>query len=122
MTQSAAELSKRTPQEVFRHHAQALGNEDLDATAMDYAEDAVVITQDGVIRGKSAIRDFFAAVFRAIPQAKWNVKETYVDNILFLEWTADSMKGSVNDGVDTFIFKDGLIQYQTVRYTLEVKG
>jgi ketosteroid isomerase-like protein len=120
MTQ-ATELSKRTPEEVFAHHAQSLGAEDLDATALDYAEGAYLITQDGVMRGKDAIRGFFAGVFQALPQAKWGVKTTYVENILFLEWTADSRPGSVSDGVDTFIFADGLIQVQTARYTFVSK-
>ncbi len=119
---STTELSKRTPEEVFTHHAQALGAEDLDATIMDYADTAVLISPSGVLRGKDAIRGFFADVFRALPQAKWGVKTTYVENILFLEWTADSARASVSDGVDTFIFKDGLIQVQTVRATIVPKA
>jgi hypothetical protein len=121
MTQTPTDLSKRTPQEVFGHHAQSLGAEDPDATALDYAENAVLITQDGIFNGKAAIREFFVAVFQAIPKAQWGVKTTYVDNVLFLQWTADSTRGSISDGVDTFIFKNGLIQYQTVRYTLVPK-
>src|SRR5207253_11329739 len=106
---SATELSKRTPDEVFAHHIRALGAEDLDATALDYAETAYIITPDGVRRGKDAIRQFFAGTFQVLPQAHWGVKPIFVDNILFLEWTADSKLGSVSDGVDTFIFQDGLI-------------
>ena len=120
MTQFA-ELSKRTPQEIFTHHAQALGAEDLDATELDYADSAYLITPAGVLHGKSAIRAFFAGVFQALPQAQWGVQTTYVENVLFLEWTADSRLGSVSDGVDTFIFADGLIQIQTVRHTLVPK-
>lgn len=120
MTQSA-DLSKRTPAEIFAHHAQALGAEDLDATMLDYADSASLITPDGVLTGKAAIRDFFAGVFQALPQAQWNVKTTYVQNVLFLEWTADSRLASVADGVDTFLFADGLIQIQTVRCALVPK-
>ncbi len=48
MTQStnqpgAADLSKRTPEEIFAHHGQALGAEDLDATVMDFADTAVLV-------------------------------------------------------------------------------
>ena len=120
MTQSA-ELSKCTPEEIFAHHAQALGAEDLDATELDHADSAYLITSSGVLQGKSAIRAFFAGVFQALPQAQWNVKTTYVENILFLEWTAGSRLASVSDGVDTFIFANGLIQIQTARYTLVSK-
>ena len=65
----------RSPQEVFSHHAQALGAEDLEEIVADYSDDAVFITPAGVQRGK--------------------------------------------DGIDTFVFRDGLIRVQTVRYTLE---
>jgi len=121
MTQSTGDLAQRTPQEVFDHHVRALGNEDLDATTLDYAETAYVITPAGVMRGKDDVRQFFAGVFQALPKAQWNVKPIFVDNILFLEWTADSGPASVSDGVDTFIFQDGLIQVQTVRCTVVSK-
>lgn len=118
---SATDLSKRTPQEVFEHHGQALGAEDLDATLLDYAENACLITPSAVMRGKDAIREFFAGLFQALPKAQWGVKTVYADNVLFLEWTGDSARASVSDGVDTFIFQDGLIQYQTVRCTVVPK-
>lgn len=123
MTQSTnqPDLSKRTPEEIFTHHAQALGAEDLDATMMDYADTAILVTPDGVLRGKDAIRSFFDGAFKALPKAQWGVKTIYVENILFLEWTADSTPASVSDGVDTFIFQDGLIQVQTVRCTIVPK-
>ena len=118
---SATDLSKRTPQEVFEHHGQALGAEDLDATLLDYAENACLITPSAVMRGKDAIREFFAGLFQALPKAQWGVKTVYEDNVLFLEWTGDSARASVSDGVDTFIFQDGLIQYQTVHGTVVPK-
>jgi len=126
MTQStnqprAADLSKRTPAEIFEHHGQALGAEDLDATVMDFADTAVLVTSDGVRRGKDAIRNFFDGLFKALPKAQWGLKTIYVDNLLFVEWTGDSARASVSDGVDTFIFKDGLIQAQTVHYTIVPK-
>lgn len=46
----------RTPQEVFQHDAQALGAADLDGIVSDYAEDAVFITPDGILRGKDGVR------------------------------------------------------------------
>jgi stage V sporulation protein SpoVS len=117
MAQTASEIARRTPEEVFNHHVQALGAEDVAATVMDYAETARVITPAGIAQGKDAIGKLFAELFRTLPKAKWGVKTTYVDNILFLEWTADSAPASVSDGVDTFIFKNGLIEIQTVRFT-----
>jgi len=39
-----------------------------------------------------------------------------------LEWAADAAESSAGDGVDTFVFRDGLIHAQTLHYTLQRKG
>jgi hypothetical protein len=121
VSRAATALATQTPQEIFAHHAQALGAEDLEAIVMDYADNACFVTPTGVLRGKDAIREFFAGVFQVLPKAQWGVKTTFADDILFLEWTADSAKSSVSDGVDTFVFQDGLIRVQTVRCTIVPK-
>jgi hypothetical protein len=36
-----------------------------------------------------------------------------------VEWKAVSAGSKVDDGIDTFVFRDGLIRVQTVRYTLQ---
>lgn len=44
--------------------------------------------------------------------------QIYEDDVLFLEWAADSAATRIEDGIDTFVFRDGLVRVQTVRYTL----
>jgi hypothetical protein len=44
------------------------------------------------------------------------------DGIGLLEWTAQSPGGSVSDGVDSYVVRDGLIQAQTIHYTLTPAG
>jgi hypothetical protein len=123
MTQPAAtsNLSQRTPQEVFAHHAETLGAEDLEGILLDYDDTSTIITPEGVTRGKDAIRQLFAGLIRALPKARWTVKTTFADHVMLLEWTAESDQAHVTDGVDTFMFQGGLIQYQTVRFTLVPK-
>jgi hypothetical protein len=124
MAHAMIDLSRRTPQQVFAHHGQAMRAEDLDALLQDYAETACIITQDAVTRGKADISTFFARFFQLLPRAQWpawNAKATFANNILLLEWTADSARGSVSDGVDTVVFQDGLIQYQTIHFTVVPK-
>lgn len=120
MTQT--EISKRTPEAIFTHHAQALGAEDLDATLMDYAPTATLISPSGVLRGKDPIRQFFTDLLQALPKAQWRITPIYADNVLFLEWTAASARASVSDGVETFLFENGLITLQTVRNTIVPKA
>jgi len=114
---------ERTPEEVFGHHVQALGAGALDEIVADYADDAVMITPAGVMRGKDGVRVVFTQLLSDVPNASWNVKtQIYEGDVLFLEWVADSASTRVDDGVDTFVFRDGLIRAQTVRYSLQAKG
>jgi ketosteroid isomerase-like protein len=109
----------RTPEEVFAHHAQALGAGDLDAIVSDYSDDAVFISPAGDLRGKDGVRAAFAKLLEDVPNAAWELKTQILEgNVLFLEWAADSALTRVDDGIDTFVFSDGLIRAQTVRYTL----
>ncbi len=112
----------RTPEEVFAHHVQSLGAGDLDEIVADYADDAILITPAGTRRGKDGIRAAFTQMLADVPDAAWNLKtQIYEDDVLFLEWAADAAATRVEDGLDTFIFSDGLIRVQTVRYTLHHK-
>ena len=111
----------RSPQEVFGHHAQALGAEDLDEIVADYSDDAVFISPAGVQRGRDGIRQAFTKLLSEVPQAAWDIKTTIFEgDILFLEWAAEGAGNRIDDGIDTFVFRDGMIRVQTVRYTVAV--
>ena len=112
----------RTPEEVFAHHAQALGAGDLEGIVADYSDDAVFISPAGVKRGKSGIREAFTQLLADVPDTAWSLKtQIYEDDVLFLEWAADAARTRVDDGIDTFIFAGGQIRLQTIRYTLQRK-
>jgi ketosteroid isomerase-like protein len=113
----------RTPQEVFAHHGPALDAADLDELVTDFADDAIVITPAGVKHGKDGAREAFAQLFADLPDAAWDLKrQTFADDVLLLEWTADTAESRAEDGVDTIVFRDGQIRAQTVHYTLQPKG
>jgi uncharacterized protein (TIGR02246 family) len=112
----------RTPEEVFAHHAEVLIAGDLDGIVADYTDDAVFITPGGVQRGKDGIRAAFTQLLADVPNAEWQVPtQIYEGDVLFIEWSADAEKTKVEDGIDTFIFRDGMIRLQTVRYSLQHK-
>ena len=113
----------RAPQEVFAHHGKALAAGDLDEIVADYADDSVVITSAGVARGKDGVRAVFVKLLDDLPNAVWDLKTQVLDGeVLFLEWAADSAVNRVDDGVDTFVFRDGMISVQTFRHTPRPKG
>jgi predicted SnoaL-like aldol condensation-catalyzing enzyme len=109
----------RTPQEVFQHHAEMLIAGDLEGIVSDYSDDAVFITPAGVQRGKDGVRAGFTKLLEDVPSAAWDVPtQIFEGDVLFIEWNAESEKTRVEDGIDTFVFRDGRIRVQTVRYTL----
>jgi ketosteroid isomerase-like protein len=111
--------ASRTPQEVFQHHAEVLIAGDLEGIVSDYADDAVFITPAGALHGKDGVREGFKKLLADVPSADWTVPtQIYEGDVLFIEWSADSASTRVEDGIDTFVFRDGLIRVQTVRYTL----
>src|SRR5262249_27548163 len=85
--------------------------------------DAVVIMPAGAKRGKDGIREAFTQLIADLPDAAFTAKsQVYGDNVLLVAWTADTAESRADDGVDTFVFQDGLIRVQTVYYTLQRKG
>ena len=109
----------RTPEEVFAHHGQSLGAEDLEEIIADYADDAVLVVQRKVYRGKDGAREVFTQLLSDVPQAEWELDQTFADDVLYLEWKATGGGRKVDNGIDTFIFKDGMIRVQTVVYTVQ---
>lgn len=107
----------RSAEEIFDHHGQALGAEDLEGVVADYAEDAILIVQGDIYRGKDGARAVFTQLLKDVPQATWSLRTVFAGDVLYLEWKADSAARHVDDGIDTFIFSDGQIRAQTVRYT-----
>lgn len=93
---------------VFTHHVEALGSGDLDAIVEDYADDAVVISDTGVLVGAAAIRDQFS-----VPSGLSNIQGTTIHvhgDYVYVCWTADG----VRMGSDTFVIRDGRIVLQTI--------
>ncbi len=112
------ELAGRTPEQVFQHHAEALGAEDVDELMRDYDRRSVLMTPDRTYTGLSEIRGFFEDLIAKLPRAQWRVSTAYHGQSLFLQWQADSAACRVTDGVDTFVFEQGMIRLQTARCTL----
>jgi hypothetical protein len=118
MTEPTPPAGPRTPEEAFADHGRRLGTGDLDSISANYADDAVFITPQGVLRGREGVKQGIGALLADLPDADWQLKTHFAGEVLFLEWSATSPTARVEDGVDTFVFRDGLIQAQTVRYTL----
>lgn len=113
--------SNRSPQDVFhdhlqqrRHHAQK------DELLRNYAEDVVVLTKFGVFRGHEGIHQLAERLRKEMPTADFHFKTAMVEGeIGLLEWTAQSPGSRVEDGVDSFVIRNGRIVAQTTHYTVK---
>ena len=114
-------MATRTPEEVFAHHGSTLGAGDLEGILEDYSDDAILIVQSRVYRGKDGARQVFTQLLDDVPEADWDLSTVFADDVLYLEWSAVAAGAGrrVDDGIDTFVFRDGQISVQTVRYTVQ---
>jgi ketosteroid isomerase-like protein len=113
----------RTTKEVWDHHCIAFANADIDEVMSDFAENAIYITTNKVICGKDNIRTLYDEHFKTLEKGSVSniTSVTMEGEIILFEWTFDSPKVKVSDGVDTFIIRDGFIVAQTMRSTAIIK-
>jgi hypothetical protein len=110
----------RTPEEVWQHHLAALDAGDLDEIVADYADDSVLITSNNIWRGKDGVRTAYAQSGEQFKNVVFDrPTQIFAGNVLFVEFTGSSAETTVLAGAETFVFRDGLIQTQTLRYTLQ---
>lgn len=109
----------RSAEEVFHDHVRAVNAGDLQAIVDDYSDAAVLLTSQGVLNGKAGVDAFFSQAFSVLPQAQVSAKQTVsVGNVIMAWWTAEASAGRIDDGVDTFIVENGLIETQTISFTV----
>jgi hypothetical protein len=116
----ARSLNDRTAEQVMEDHRAALAAGDWDAARCDYAEDAVVVSDQGVTRGRDnivadlqAIGGLFGGV---IPQVNEEVIVSILNDRAELARILFSISTEcidIPDGTDTYIVRNGKIQAQT---------
>eukprot|EP01108_Squamamoeba_japonica_P009506 TRINITY_DN8947_c0_g1_i1.p2 TRINITY_DN8947_c0_g1~~TRINITY_DN8947_c0_g1_i1.p2 ORF type:complete len:161 (-),score=62.31 TRINITY_DN8947_c0_g1_i1:109-591(-) len=110
-------------QTVFAGHLAALGGGDVPRVVADYAHASVIISGDGrVFKGLTQIEAIFTELvenlFRKDQFDFALTTETYVDHVLFIEWSLRThWDGATYRGTDTFVFENEKIMTQTVSIT-----
>lgn len=107
-------LSQQTAA-ILQHHLECFSQGDLDALMSDYADDAVLIAPQGLMRGSAQIRGVFKQLMEDMPpgsQVELKCQEID-DDTAFLLWSGESDRVSIPMGTDTFMIQDGKIHKQT---------
>ncbi len=106
----ALAISEQT-EKALLHHWQAFGADDVEAIMADYAEDAVLITPDGALKGHAQIRSLFAQIFANMfppDSTSLNLAKQVVEGeITYILWSGSSVHYNAPLATDT-IHRDRL--------------
>lgn len=96
------------------HHLEAMMSGDIDAVLSDYAEESILYTPNGPVRGLQELRSEFEAFLGSLPpgmvEALEIVKKDAEGEVAYILWKAEPFAPL---GTDTFIVRDGKIVVQT---------
>lgn len=110
----------RTSEQVFDDHLKALRRRDVTAIVTDYTDDVLVLTSQGALNGRAGVEAFYRQGFDALPDVEFQIgPRIFGGDALLVSWTATASAGHVDDGVDTFVFVDGMIRLQSSSFTIE---
>ena len=111
----------RSTTEVFDSHLACREQRRLDDDiACNYAPDVTLLTLTRVYRGHQGVRDCAAELQRLFPDGNYVYKVRLVEGeVAFLAWSGRSSAGTVHDGADTFLIRDGRILVQTIHYNVD---
>jgi ketosteroid isomerase-like protein len=119
----AKQVQEQLSLDTFNRHVASFQRADIDGVISDFADDAIVITPEGIFEGKDKIRSVYQALFDEFgnmaagdsPGIELDDMHTR-GNLLFITWHAVSRKHEYPFGTDTFIINDNLIKRQTIAY------
>jgi len=110
--------------DVFERHVAAFTSGNLDSVLNDFAEDAVVITPDGVFEGPEQIRALYGGLLEAFgtidhgDSPGLTVDVLHVRNdMIFITWHAESRHHVFPFGTDTFICKGDKFERQSIAFS-----
>jgi hypothetical protein len=110
----------KPPEDIAELLIQALNTHDPDQLKTLYRKEAVHITSERTIQGRTAIKSWFDSLFTQIlPKAKFTLAGySGSGNIRHVNWTANSSLGNVQDGRDTIGLIDDKIAYHFSEFTV----
>lgn len=110
----------RSTRDVFEDHLQLRTDGNLsDDLARNYADDVVLLSEDGPMIGHDAIRTSATKLHRQLPGGKFEFLYKYVHGeYAFLLWRGKTDTTTINNGADTFVIRDGRIVMQSIHYVI----
>ncbi|MEZ0334228.1 MAG: nuclear transport factor 2 family protein [Gemmatimonadales bacterium] len=116
-------MRQRSTVEVFEDHLALAQEGELEADLIrNVATDIVLLTTYGVFRGYDWVRQAAALLERQIGRTTYTYRNRQCHgNHAFLEWSAETELGTIDDGADSYLIRDGRIQSMTIHYTVRAR-
>jgi ketosteroid isomerase-like protein len=109
-----AKKTGKTTAQVLEHHIQALVSRDVDSIMEDYADDAILFSPTGALKGTKNIRASFIGVVGTLTpeiiRSMKVIKQDIDGEYAYIFWSAAP---SIPLGSDTFCVRDGKIVMQS---------
>lgn len=114
---------RRTPEEVLSDHLRKFQEGRIEEDVLhNYAEDAVVLSGNGVHRGHTGARRAARVLRKSLEGASFRFRNRLIEGeYALVEWTSVGPSSQVRDGADSFVIRNGRIVAQTSHYTVEPK-
>ena len=112
-------------QAVLDHQFAAFAAGSADEVLTDFADDAVLITPEGVSKGRAAIHAAYSAMFAGLFKPgtyDFTLDAMHVDGeVAYIAWHASCATAEVPLGADTFVVRNGTIVAQTFAAKIDPK-
>jgi SnoaL-like domain len=114
-------ITTRSAEEVFEDHLRlrVAGKVEEDLRR-NYAEDVVLLTVNSNARGHDAIRMSARRLRDQLPDGRFEFLSKQVNGpYALLIWEGQSSRFNAVAGADSFMIRDGKIQFQSIHYRLD---
>ncbi len=102
--------------ELLELHLRRFAQGDVDGLLSEYAEDAVFLSAQGVLRGREALRGVFQGAVAEFgqPGVSFELLARHAEgDVAYIAWRAETPGASYALGSDTLVLRDGLIVCHT---------
>jgi hypothetical protein len=110
----------RPPEDIAEKYILALNSRNADQLVALYRDDAVHITSQRSVQGKTAIKSWYTSLFTdVLPTASFTLAGySGTGHIRHINWTANSTAGNVQDGRDTLGLINEKIAYHFTEFSV----
>lgn len=114
-------LATRSTQEVIEEHLELRKQGEIETDLeRNFADDVILLTPGRIHHGKDGVRETAEMLERAVSDPETYNYDSLVceREVALLEWSAHTERMHIEDGVDSFMVRDGLVRAQTIRYSV----